>query len=257
VNIFVFASIVVGFSILYAWLGVTLGRNLMRGRIREGHNDVLSPIFLTAGTLYAVLLAFLVIAVWESYGEDKITAAGEASALTTLYRETNGLPDRERLELRGLLREYTQAVVDDEWAIQARGAGASPKARKAIGDLYRAFHTMDPHVANSSVGSAILGTLQTVANDRDTRRFQSSEALPQVLWAGLVLGGLVVISMTFLLYMEATWPHVVFSVLMSALIGLMLFIALILNRPFAGPLAISSESFEHALTVYDSVDKGY
>jgi hypothetical protein len=257
VNIFVLALVSVGFTVLYAWFGVTLGRRLMHGRVREGHNDVLAPIFLTAGTLYAVLLAFLVIAVWESYGEVKVNVAAEASALTTLYREANGLPDREQRQLRALLREYTEAVAGDEWRIQAEGRGASPRARKAIGSIYRSFHTMDPKVANSAVGAAFLQTLQTVATDRDTRRFQSSEELPAVLWVGLVLGGLVVISMTFVLYMESTLPHVLFSVMMAALIGLMLFIAMILNRPFAGPLAIAPEPFEHALSVFDSVDKGY
>src|SRR5271156_6562534 len=96
-----------------------LVRRWMRGSVREGHNDVLVPLFLTAGTLYAVLLGFLVIAVWENYESAKDNAAEEASTLTTLYRQTNGMPPSERQEMRILLREYTESVARDEWKIQA------------------------------------------------------------------------------------------------------------------------------------------
>jgi hypothetical protein len=253
---YILAAVVVGFAVVYAFAGVLLVRSRLRGRVREGHNDVLVPIFLTAGTLYAVLLAFLVIAVWESYGTAKETAADEASALTTMYRETNGLPDSEQRRLRGLVREYTEAVVTEEWSIQAATGGASPRARKALGEMYGAYKTMSPKVANSPIGVEFVQTLRTVAIDRDRRRLEASESLPGVLWAGLLIGALIVVGMTFALYMEEALPHVVFSILMAALIGTLLFIALVLNRPFVGPLALTPDSFEHAMSVYDSVDKG-
>ena len=55
--------VVILVSIAYAVGGVLLVRRLVRGKIQEGHNDVLAPLFATAGVIYAVLLAFLVIVV--------------------------------------------------------------------------------------------------------------------------------------------------------------------------------------------------
>jgi hypothetical protein len=247
---------VVGVAVLYAWLGVVFVRRLIRSRVQEGHNDTLAPIFLTAGTIYAVLLAFLVIAVWENYGAAKDNAAEEASTLATLYRQTNGLPVAQQRELRVLLREYTEAVAHDEWSIQSATGGASPSARKAIGDIYRSYQTMKPSVANSSVAVEFLQTMRTVAADRNRRTLQAGEELPMVLWVVLVLGGGIVVGMSFLLYMDSAWPHALISILMAALIGTLLLITMLLNRPFAGPLAITADSFEHSLSVFDSVDKG-
>jgi hypothetical protein len=48
---------------LYAVEGVWLSRRIQHGRVQEGHNDVLVPIFLNAGVLFAVLLGFMVVAV--------------------------------------------------------------------------------------------------------------------------------------------------------------------------------------------------
>jgi hypothetical protein len=252
----VLGILVIGVSALYALTGVFLVRRGMRGHVQEGHNDVLVPLFLTAGTLYAVLLAFLVIAVWESYGAAKDNAAEEASTLATLYRQTNGLPTAQQRELRGLLREYTEAVAVDEWPIQAATGGASPRARKAIGDMYRAYGTMPPQVASSPIAQEFLQTLRTVAADRNRRTLQAGERLPGVLWLGLLLGGAIAVGMSFLLYMEVTWLHVLATGMMAAVIGTMLFITLLLDSPFSGPLALQPDSFEHSLGVYDSVDKG-
>ncbi len=246
----------IGLSALYALVGVALVRRFMHGHVREGHNDVLVPLFLTAGTLYAVLLGFLVIAVWESYEGAKSNAAEEASTLATLYRQTNGMPSSERREMRGLLREYDEAVAGGEWQIQAATGGASPQARKAIGDIYRAFGAMPREDASSSISVEFLQTLRTVASDRNRRTLQASERLPGVLWFGLLLGGALVVGMSFLLYMDVRWPHVLGSGLMAALIGTFLLITLLLNAPFSGPLALSSESFDHSLSVFDSVDRG-
>lgn len=255
-SIGLFAAAVIGFWILYALCGVSLARRLMIGNVEAGHNDAPAPIFQSAGTIYAVLLAFSVIAVWQSYGAAKDNVADEASTLTTLYRQTNGLPEPERGELRRLLRAYTQAVVDQEWPIQAATGGASPQARKDLGDLYRSYLTMDPRVAASPIGVEFLQTLRTVAADRNRRTLQASEALPAVLWIGLVVGGFIVVGMTFILYTDASWPHALSSVLIAALIGTLLFITLVLHRPFEGPLAIAPDSFEHSLSVFDSVDRG-
>ncbi len=250
------AILIIGTSVLFAALGVVFVRRSMHGHVGKGHNDVLVPLFLTAGTLYAVLLGFLVIAVWENYGAAKDNAAEEASTLTTLYRQTNGMPATEQQSLRTLIREYTEDVVSKEWPIQAQTGGASPLARKALGDMYRAFSTMKPAVASSSISVAFLQTLNNVADDRNRRTLQANEHLSPILWLGLLIGGIIVVGMTFLLYMEQTWPHVLGSGLMAALIGTLLFMTFLLNTPFSGPMALSAESFEHSLVVYHSVDQG-
>jgi hypothetical protein len=250
------ALLIVGASVLFAFIGVVFVRNRMHGRVREGHNDVLVPIFLTAGTIYAVLLAFIVIAVWENYGAAHDNAAEEASTLTTLYRQTNGMPDKEQAEMRELLRSYTEDVINLEWPAQAKNGSASSKARKDVGQIYRTYRTLDPKVASSPIGVEFLQTMRTVATDRNRRSMQSGEQLSIVLWAVLIVGGVIVVGMTFFLYMDVVWPHALFSVLVAALISGLLLITLLLSQPFHGPLAITPESFEHSIVVYNSVDAG-
>jgi hypothetical protein len=76
------------------------------------------------------------------------------------------------------------------------------------------------------------------------------------MWMGIIIGGLVTIGFTFIVYMERAWPHVAAVGVLSALIGLLLFMAALLSRPFHGPLAIDPAPFEQVLAVFDQVDKG-
>src|ERR1700691_2714946 len=105
---------------VYAVLGVFISRKIFHHKVQEGHNDVCVPIFLNAGVLFAVLLGFMVVAVWESYDAANATVASEASALVPLYRATYNLPPEAGDRMREAAREYVEAVIQDEWPIQAK-----------------------------------------------------------------------------------------------------------------------------------------
>jgi uncharacterized membrane protein YdcZ (DUF606 family) len=251
------AVLAIGLSVLFAVAGVLLGRALARGHVLEGHNDVIAPIFVTAGVIYAVLLGFLVVAVWESYDAASANAAHEATTLTTLYRLTAGMRHpEERVEMRAGIRAYTQAVIDDEWASLALTGKPSPLTRAAMGRIYTAFSHMPLSESGSQVNGSFLRALSTIINDRNRRVVQAGESLPWILWVGLTLGGAIVVGMTFIMYMEQTWPHVLASSVLAALIGTLLFVTILLDHPFAGPLALDPGPFEYAVGVYDSVDRG-
>jgi hypothetical protein len=249
--------VVVGTAIVYAIVGVLVVRKLQRGKVIEGHNDVLSPVFATAGVIYAVLLGFLVVAVWQSYDDAKGTIQDEATTLTTLYRLTAGMRHpEERAAMRKNIREYTEEVINDEWKTQAETGSASPKTRHAVGAIYQQFSHMPLSESGSQINGEFLRTMSQVTIDRNRRIVQSSEHLSWVMWFGLFVGGIVVVGMTFILYMERAWPHVVITSVLAALIGTLLFVTMVLDHPFVGPLALESAPFEYSINLYDSVDAG-
>src|ERR1700689_598498 len=96
----------VGGSVLFAVVGVLAGRKLVRHHVAEGHNDVLVPLFLTAGVIYAVLLGFMVVGEWESYDAAHVNAEEEAALLVPLYRQTTVMAQEKGEEMRNLLRQY-------------------------------------------------------------------------------------------------------------------------------------------------------
>jgi Protein of unknown function (DUF4239) len=252
--------LMIGGLSLFAVIGVLLGRKLLHGRVVEGHNDVCVPIFLNAGVLFAVLLGFFVIAVWESYDAAKTNAATEATNLIPLYRTTNALPKEAGEKMREITRQYAESVIKDEWPTQEATGKASSAARKASGAMFRAFGdgTIDAQIKKDYpfICTALMGAVKDVSAARNRRNIQANEQPASVMWFAAIGGALIVIGMSFVIFMERPVPHVIMSTLMAALIGSLLFTCYILAHPFKGPLAIEPEAFENALHTMDDVDRG-
>jgi uncharacterized membrane protein YeiB len=259
-NTVAFAVLMIGGPAAYAALGVVLCRKRLHGRIREGHNDVLVPIFLNAGVLFAVVLGFMVIAVWESYDTAKTTVAMEAATLVSLYRTTYGMPPETGGKLRDMARDYAKAVIEDEWRTHAAAGTGSSTARRAMGNMFRAFGdgtiSSEMKTAYPLICQAFMTAVTEVTAARNKRNIEANQPLPWAMWLAAIGGAFIVISMSCLICMEVQWPHVLMAAAMAALIGLLLFTCELMSHPFRGPLAISAESFENTELVFRDVDNG-
>ena len=77
----VYGVLVVCGASVVAVVGLALVQRLLPATIRQEHNDVAGFIYAALGVIYAVLLALVVIAVWEEFGRARVTVESEANAL--------------------------------------------------------------------------------------------------------------------------------------------------------------------------------
>lgn len=254
-SVLAYAVLFIGGTVLFGVVGVIVGRRCVKHHVAEGHNDVLVPIFLTAGVIYAVLLGFTVIAEWEFYDAAKSNASEEAAFLVPLYRQTKVMIDDKGDQMRHLIRSYAEHVVHgwDGFRNGERNTAAGADANEIV----KVFSTMAPATkARELVAAQFLRTFSQMVLNRNKRYSHATEALSPVMWAGIIVGAVITIGFTFLIFMERCWPHVLGVSLMCALIGMLLFMVALLSRPFHGPLAIDPAPFEQVLAVFDQVDKG-
>src|SRR3712207_2925626 len=117
----VYGVLVVGGACLAAVVGLALVQRLVPVTIRKEHNDVAGFIYAVLGVIYAVLLALVVIAVWEEFGRARVTVEGEANALAEIFWLAHRLPEPEGRHLQELARSYAEEVVEEEWPLMAQG----------------------------------------------------------------------------------------------------------------------------------------
>jgi hypothetical protein len=253
----ILAVLVIGGAVIYGILAVLVGRKIAHRHVGEGHNDVLVPVFLTAGVIYAVLLGFMVVAVWEAYDAAHANISEEAAILVPLYRQTTAMAPDKGPAMRTLIRDYTVSVIDDEWRTMQTSGKASPKARAAMGDIFRVYGSLTPATKiREIIATQYLQTLSQIILDRNKRISESSESLSWVMWLGAIGGGAIIVAMSSVLHMDRRWPHLLMVAVMAGLIGLLLFIIAVLSRPFIGPLALDPAPFEQSLAAFTDIDQG-
>src|SRR5215217_9682460 len=117
----VYGVLVIGAVCLVALAGLELVQRLVPATSLQPHNDVAGFIYAALGVIYAVLLALVVISVWEEYQAASETVEQEANALAEIFWLGNRLPEPEATHLQELARSYAEEVVHKEYPLMEQG----------------------------------------------------------------------------------------------------------------------------------------
>src|SRR6476619_4597353 len=106
--------LLVGLTTIIAMFGpIVVRRRVSLEKLRT-NNEVAGFKFATVGVLYAVLLAFAVIIVWEKFNDADAIVSREAGAAANVYRLSHGLDDASGAALRKSLSAYLNATIKDD-----------------------------------------------------------------------------------------------------------------------------------------------
>src|SRR5215217_6806584 len=117
----VYGVLVIGSVCLLALGGLILVQRLVPTATRQQHNDVAGFIYAALGVIYAVLLALVVIAVWEEYGAAGETVEQEANATAEVFWLGHRLPEPAGPHVQELARSYAEEVIHKEWPLMEKG----------------------------------------------------------------------------------------------------------------------------------------
>jgi hypothetical protein len=123
--------IIVGGGTLLAMLGPLLVRRFVALDRLTINNEIAGFKFATVGVLYAVLLAFVIIVVWEKFTNAEVTVVHEAGSAENVFRLSQGLGDVTGADLREAVADYLRAAIKDDWPAMNKGTatGRGPAKR--------------------------------------------------------------------------------------------------------------------------------
>lgn len=235
--------IIIGGALLLSVAGLFLVRSLIPHHKLKLHNDVSGPIFGALGTIYAVLLAFMVVIVWESFDKSNLNVQREAYCLADLYRDAEAFSPVFSAQARGLFSEYKRAVVGEEWKMLARGK-ASPQVEKIVKRMWSLYSGYLPkNQTEQAFFEESVRKLNLLGELRTARVMDARTGVHPLLWFVLLAGGLATIIFTFFFGAENTKVQIIMTALLSTLISLILFTIILLDFPFTGDIAITPDAF--------------
>src|SRR5215204_4509590 len=236
--------------------GLALVQRLVSSELRQQHNDVAGFVYAVLGVVYAVLLALVVIAVWEQYQRANETVESEANAVAEIAWLAHRLPEPERHVLQEDARSYAQEVVDDEWPRMEQGlegVQSFPEGWDLIDDMRATLQEVEPSTAaEQDYHAQGIDQIQRLYDARRMRFVAAKQGIPGVLWAVLVFGAVVTVGFTYLFGMRNSWAHRLMVMSLTAVIALVLFAIVAMDYPFSGGARIEPQAFEQILERFET-----
>ena len=151
------------------------------------------PMIQVTGTVFAVVLAFVILAAFQTYNNSKAGAQSEAAAVLDMARSAALFPPTQRDQLRADLVCYGRAVVEHEWPAMRNGH-SSPLVDHWIGAYRAAFGRLDLRSARERLGfQELLNQAATRSAGRQQRLSNATPTVPTPLWIALIFGGCVAV----------------------------------------------------------------
>lgn len=244
---FATVALVVGLSVG----GLIVFRKAVSHSRLENANAVSGQVFQLAGVLYAVLVAFLVVVVWEQFGDAENATEAEASAIVDLLRNSAAIPAQYRPEVQRSLVAYTEDVVNDELPRMRRGETIEEESDHMT-DVWTSFLKVQPGTRNEiAFFDHDIVKLNDLSENRKLRVSTGESAVPGELWVLLLGGGAVVMTFTFLFGTRDLLIHGLAVGLTAGLMGFVMYLIFALEHPFVGALSVKPDPYVNALQIWN------
>jgi hypothetical protein len=247
INPWLLAVFVVGFAEIYSTGLMLLCRRLWGTDRLSLNNEVAGFKFAVIGVFYAVLLAFVVVAVWEDYRDTEKAIRDEAKAVVDLHHASGAIPEPAGSALRAQAIVYLKQVRDAEWNAMEKG-GLSAEAEAELRHLRQLILDASPSEGKEvAIYEHALDLIALINDNRTERLDKANGSVPGVLWLVLIAGALITLGYPAFFGTSNLMAQVLMTAALAALVGLTVYVAILLDFPFTGELKIPPEPFDHAL----------
>ncbi len=237
-------GLVVGVSTVLSVLGMLLVRSFVDLSKLKAHHEVAGYLLSVIGTLYAVLLAFVVVEAQSNIQQARQTAEFEANSIADIFHYAGWFPVKTRAAVRGLCLDYVTAVVDEEWD-KMETFQFSARAVSGLHNMWHAVRQFEPVTEGQKAAyAAVLEELGNAGDNRRSRLLANHNGVSPLLWTVITVGGVLTITFTYFFGLENVRAQMIMVALVAITLSLNIFLVAAYTYPFAGEFKIEPDAFE-------------
>jgi hypothetical protein len=208
-----------------------------------------TAVMQLAGTIFAVLLALIVVSVFEQYSKVESVMFEEATYAGNIFRDTFVIDKKNAEEIRQKIYKYLQLVINSELPAQKKGVDEIKKV-KVLGN--QEIEDILNIIAKLNQTPIIQGEMLNQANELLKYRririgFTTESHLPKTIWITLIIGALILTINLSLIQSEQRFHMNIFCYIYILSIDLMLILIIAYDRPFCGELSVSTASYQQVM----------
>jgi Protein of unknown function (DUF4239) len=245
--IWVFVLVSLAVAVVLASLGLLLTYAVTSDDTRKRNRELSSFAVTNIAVLYAVLLAFIAVATWESFAKASELADVESTLAGNLYRDSRGLPQPVANQLRGQIEDYLRVVVEREWPKQREGI-VPTAGWPILNDIHQGVVSINPADAGQVVMmQEMLHGLNELYSARTSRLDAVNGHVPGVVWIVIIVVGALTIGFSCFVYTDGMIVHLLMVGGLTIALTLVVVLIVELDYPFRGSISVSAEPYEHVL----------
>jgi hypothetical protein len=235
---FTFAAVGVTFNLVLD----TIMRRVVSPEVRHRAGPTAAVTVQVLATIYAVLVAFVIVNQYSQLRAANEQVAAKAADLSAMYENSRIFPTPEGQELRSAITSYTRTVVDRSFPRLAETGDVQ------LERMFTTLRTIHPATPDETAAyTKTLDLLDGVVETRARLVNASGETVPWPLVFMLALMGISVIVVSTVLDTQHRASHLLILTALALLVSLTLALVVSLNYPFDGILPISDEPLRNFL----------
>lgn len=211
--------------------------------VHKENSSFLPTVTVVTSANYGFLLGFVVIVLWQAFNTAQSVTTSEANRLALIVYDSAALPQPIRGEIIEGVGRYVKVVVDEEWPAMRVGHSL-PKAQVMLNDLFYTLQNYSPETdTQKTFYREIISNLNLAIEKRRERISTIDSILTNPLRLLLVVGVFIIALFLSLLETQNRRVHMISVMLVGSVVAFNMGVAMNLDYPFAGDVAVSNEAF--------------
>jgi hypothetical protein len=238
--------VIVGATVTSAFAAAIATRALFDINQLAADTGLTTTVYGVLGTIYAILLAFVVSGIWQNFSSAMTTVHVEADAVMSLMHIIEAFPEEDTKEIHAAVHSYAKMVIDEEWHelvriargyITAYDINAAPGPESVVA-LMGAVQSMTPVSAREiTLFEQALVKLNNWLDARRERLQSASGGNAAALWPLLIAGASVLFAFHGLFVAKSIEVWAALLLGLSLVVGISFYLIFSLDSPFTGTLS--------------------
>jgi Protein of unknown function (DUF4239) len=202
------------------------------------------------GILFALLVGFIAVEVWNNFDKAKLAVATEASALRAVVLLAGNFPDEQKMRIYALIDRHIEESINREWPAMAhrRATLSTLRANALIEALQDVLSLKPVDDSQRTAQPEIMKALETAMDARRQRIVVSQSSVGTVKWAGIVLQALCTLVAIAMVHSDNRLACAIAMTLFATGIALSLLLIAAYSRPFTGEISVKPDLLRQVVT---------
>jgi hypothetical protein len=255
-NAYAYGFLIITFVTALAVLGMVIVRGRVSLVTLATYHEVAGYLLSIVGTLYAVLLGFVVVDAMSHMQDVRGLVSMEASGLANIFLVSEGLAEPKRTKIRTLCKNYASEVINDEWHKLQEGQ-YSQQTFHTVFVLWKEITTYDPVTPREqNLQQQLVSEICSMTQNHRTRVISSTHGVAPIMWLVLIVGGVFTTIFTYFFGVANIRVQALMTILVSVTLSLNVYLVYVFGNPMATDLGVKPGPFQLDLMIFEGFHHG-